>query len=140
MKRYLPHLSALFIFIVSCCSGGSGAAYDSELCRNLSIKIERRDSLTSEDYSEMIAQDEAILQYLVERTKEISEQPDSTRSDAWRTLTADPEYLERFGYMFTLGSALYKAERNGSLDKGNSKKYEALDKYNEELVRYNERF
>lgn len=88
----------------------------------------------------MISQDEAILQYLVERTKEISELPDSVRSNAWRNLTANPEYLERFGYMFTLGSALYSAERNGSLDKSNSKKFEALDRYNEDLIRYSERY
>lgn len=140
MKRFLPLLPALFILVLACCSGGAGAAYDSGLCHDLSIKIESRDSLTSKDYSEMISQDEAILQYLVERTKEISELPDSVRSNAWRNLTANPEYLERFGYMFTLGSALYSAERNGSLDKSNSKKFEALDRYNEDLIRYSERY
>ena len=47
--------------------------------------------------------------------------------------------MERFGYMFTLGSALYQADADGKLDAENKKRYDALDKYNRELAEYSER-
>lgn len=125
---------------MAACSYTASTHYDGELCRDLSAKIESRDSLTSRDYSDMIGQNEAILQYLVDRSRSIAELPDSMRSAAWRSLTADPEYLERFGYMFTIGSALYRADNDGRLDSRNAANYAALDKYNEQLIEYSERF
>lgn len=140
----MKHLPLIIVTLIAAtlfaCNGDGSTEYDGELCRELSIKIESRDSLTSSDYSEMIAQDEAILRYLVARTKELSELPDSSRCNAWRNLTASPEYLERFGYMFTLGSALYTADRNGTLDSRNANRFKALDKYNEELAAYSDRY
>lgn len=138
MKKILLILP-LFIVILSCCGKGGAVFskdYDSELCSELSTKIERHDSLTQHDYRNMIAQNEAILQYLIERTSAISELPDSCRYQTWRAMTAEPEYLERFGYMFTLGSALYQAELNGKLDEENSEAYDELDDYNTRLADY----
>lgn len=141
MKKFnIALLSAALTLALAGCSGGSPSDYDGELCSELSVKIERRDSLSQKDYSKMIGQDEAILKYIVARSKEIAALPDSSRVGAWRALTADPEYLERFGYLFTIGSALYNAERKGILSVGNSRRYAALDKYNEELTAYSERF
>lgn len=122
-----------------CCSKGGAVFtkdYDSALCADLSAKIERRDSLSQQDYRNMIAQNEAILKYLIDRTSAISELPDSCRYPAWRAMTAEPEYLERFGYMFTLGSALYQAELNGKLDEDNTEAYDELDDYNTRLADY----
>lgn len=140
MKHIAIILVAVLAILSSCSGEHIASDYDGELCRDLSIKIERRDSLTQHDYSRMIAQDEAILQYLVDRSREICEQPDSLRTEAWRMLTADPEYLERFGYMFTIGSSLYRAQQQGLLDESNNEAYDALDKYNEELASYSDRF
>ncbi len=67
-----------------------------ELCEELAVKIERRDSLSQKDYRAMIAQNEAILIYLIEQSKKISEEPAPDRSGSWRQLLADPEYMERF--------------------------------------------
>ena len=53
---------------------------------------------------------------------------------------AEPEYLERFGYMFTLGSALYQAEIRGRLNEDNAEAYGALDDYNSLLADYTDRF
>lgn len=114
--------------------------YDSDVCAGLSVKIEDRDSLTQDDYARMIAQNEAILQYLIDRTSKISELPDSSRYTAWRMLISEPEYLERFGYMFTIGSALYQADMSGRLDEDNAEAYAALDDYNVKLADYTDRF
>lgn len=141
MKKILLLLLLVPLLSSSCRNGGRiPREYDAEICSRLSTKIERRDSLSQHDYSIMIAQNEAILQYLIDRTSQISELPDSCRYHAWRTLTAEPEYLERFGYMFTLGSALYQADLNNCLDKENERAYAALDDYNTKLADYTDRF
>ena len=138
--KYLPLVTLIFAAAFWACSGSGLTDYDPDLCRDLSVKIENRDSLTQSDYSKMIEQDGAILRYLVDRTREVCEQPDSLRFSAWRTLTADPAYLERFGYMFTLGSSLYRADANGLLDSRNAENYRALGSYNEQLAEYSDRY
>lgn len=139
MKKILIFLP-LLILLVAACSSSHHSNYDPELCADLATKIERRDSISQSDYAEMIAQNEAILKYLIERTSAISRQPDSLRYDAWRTLTSEPEYLERFGYMFTLGSALYQADINNCFDRQNKHAYDQLDRYNTELADYTDRY
>ena len=54
-------------------------------------------------------------------------------------MLADPEYMERFSFMFTLGSALYQADADGRLDENNRGLYKKLDRYNQELAEYSER-
>lgn len=130
----------LLLSLLTACSGRSvDAEYNADVCEELSIKIERRDSLSQEEYTRMIGQNEAILRYLVEQSKAIAEEPSGNRNGSWRQLLADPEYLERFGYMFTLGSALYQAEAEGKLDKENSRLYNNLDRYNKELADYSDK-
>ena len=129
----------LALMLASCSGSGVEAPYDSDTCERLAVKIENRDSLTQAEYQEMIGQNAAILHYLVDKSKEISEEPQGDRSGSWRELLADPEYLERFSYMFTLGSALYQAAAEGLLDKKNKERYASLDKYNQELADYSER-
>ena len=128
----------LAVFTASC--GKADKSFDSELCRSLSLKIENHAPLDNNDYAAMIDQNEAILQYLVERTREIAEMPDSLHESEWRALSADPEYLERFGYMFTIGSALHRAELNNELSSKNESAYASLDHYNQELIEYTDRF
>lgn len=141
MKKILLILALLPLIMISCGKhAGIPKGYDAEECSRLSTLIERHDTLSQRDYSCMIAQNEAILQYLIDRTKQISELPDSCRYPAWRTLTAEPEYLERFGYMFTIGSALYQADINGKLDEDNREAYASLDDYNSKLADYTDRF
>jgi hypothetical protein len=113
--------------------------YDSAVCEELSVKIDGRDSLTQADYTAMIAQSEGILKYLIEKSEDIGSLPDSSRTCAWRELLADDEYLERFSYMFTLGSALYQADSEGRLDKDNKRHYADLDRYNERLAAISDR-
>lgn len=114
--------------LLNACS--SKPDYNSAECEELAVKIGRNEELTQDDYAEMIAQDEAILIYLVEQSQRIAQLPDDQRADAWRELQADPEYLERFGNSFTLGSTLYEADSKGLLDEKNSKAFKALDQYN----------
>ena len=54
--------------------------------------------------------------------------------DAARALKSNPEYMQRFGFLFTLGSALYQAESHGKLDSSNAAAYDALDHYNDALA------
>lgn len=142
MQKILIFLTVVLIMLVSCGKKSVSVpkGYDPDVCAGLSVKIEDRDSLTQDDYARMIAQNEAILQYLIDRTSKISELPDSSRYTAWRMLISEPEYLERFGYMFTIGSALYQADMSGRLDEDNAEAYAALDDYNVKLADYTDRF
>lgn len=129
-------LAALVSVMAVSCS--KAPAYDSEVCEELAVRIERRDSLSQKDYRAMIAQNEAILIYLIDQSRKIAEEPADDRNGSWRQLLADPEYLERFSNMFTIGSALYQADADGKLDSDNKKRYDALDKYNRELADYSD--
>ena len=131
----------LFVIITAIafgCSGG-GDSYDATLCHSLALKVERHEDLTQRDYQLMISQNEQILKYLVDQAEQIDHTPEIDRGQAWRSLTANPDYMERFGYLFTLGSALYDANLNGLLDEANASRYHDLDEYNERLGDYSER-
>lgn len=128
-------ISTLLVCLTAC---HRSASYDAEKCRELAVKVERNDSLTQKEYSAMIDQNEAILVYLIERNKEIKDLPREERSKAWREMLAQPEYMERFSYMFTLGSGLYNASVSGKLDDGNKDRYDDLDRYNKELADYSD--
>ena len=134
-------LTAVVALTIAVSCGGSGLhePFDSETCNALAVKIDSRQPLSQEDYAVMMAQNEDILKYIIERSREISELPDSVRPGAWHDLLADPEYLERFSYMFTLGSTLYQADIDGLLDDRNARSYAELDKYNADLAAISDR-
>lgn len=140
MKRtVLIAACAALMACVACSSDNWRREYDAALCEELAVKIDSRAQLSQEDYTAMIAQSEDILKYVIERSRLIGDMPDSLRQEAWRGLLAEPEYLERFGYMFTLGSALYEADVNGLLDKRNKARYAELDRYNADLAAVSDR-
>ena len=141
MKPVYSLALLVLIFLATACSSDvvDSASYDSDVCEELAVKIERRDSITQSEYQQMIGQNGAILRYLIEKSREIADEPQGDRTNSWRDLLADPEYMERFSYMFTLGSALYQADAGGRLDKSNSELYKKLDRYNQELAEYSER-
>lgn len=135
MKNLIIPLVLFFAAITAACAHDDWhRSYDADECNRLAIMIDNRDSLTQADYTAMIAQSEDILKFLIKRTKEVSSEPDSLRGVAWRQLLADPDYLERFGYMFTLGSALYQADTSGRLDADNARRFASLDNYNHVLA------
>lgn len=140
MKKLIITISAA-IALAACGRSADRieAEYSADTCDELAVRIDRRDSLSQDDYAEMIRQSEAIMAYLVAQSRRISEMPDSLRSQAWRELQADPEYLERFGYMFTLGSTLYQADSDGRLGKTNAADFANLDRYNAQLADYSDR-
>lgn len=130
---------ALATFLLSACSASDWHRdYDAEICNSLAVKIDGHQPLTQDDYASMIAQNEDILKYIIDRSRRISDMPDSVRAGAWRDLLADPEYLERFSYMFTLGSTLYQADADGLLDSENARRYAELDRYNADLAAIND--
>lgn len=134
MKTILTILTAAAALTLFSCGGGQHGSYDPEVCDALAMKIERRDSLTQSDYGAMIVQNEHILKYLIENSERVEELPAEERYEASRELLADPEYMERFSYLFTLGSALYNADAGGKLDRKNREAYKNLDKYNERFA------
>ncbi len=136
MKKYIFIIIAT---ILAACSDDWHSEYNSELCNELAVKIDSRQPLSQLDYTKMIAQNEEILKYIIDRSNKINDMPDSVRSGAWRDLLADPDYLERFGYMFTLGSALYQASSDSLLDEENNARYAELDRYNVELAAITDR-
>lgn len=137
MKRLLLIFPAILVLLFAACDDKGAdytSDYNSEVCNDLAVRIDRRDSLSQADYTAMIGQTEAILKYLIEQHKNIEAQPVSEHEADWRVLYADPEYMERFGYFFTLGSALYKADTHHLFDKRNERLYAGLDNYNAELA------
>lgn len=136
---YLVTLIIISTLLASCGRTEAEVDYNSEVCETLSVKVERREPLSQEEYSLMIGQNAAILRYLIEENKKIAGLDADERNDAWRNLLADPDYMERFGYLFTLGSALYQADAEGKLDEHNRQLYAGLDEYNRRLAEYSER-
>lgn len=139
MKAFYLFTIIILGIAFAACDRDDAPEYDSSACEALAVKVERREALTQEEYARMIGQNAAILSYLIDKNKAISEIPADSRAEYCRQLLADPEYMERFGYMFTLGSALYQADADGKLDARNKERYDALDKYNRELAEYSER-
>lgn len=132
---------AAMMAVATACSHDSsdaGAGYDPDLCEALAVKIERHDTLSQEDYASMIDQNEEILKYIVAENERVAQMAPESRYQATRELRANPEYMERFGYLFTIGSALFQAESEGKLDQSNAAAYAALDYYNESLARVSE--
>lgn len=124
-------LTAVMLAFCAC----SQASYSHDTCLNLSEKIERGESLSQKDYSSMIAQSKAILEYLIDRTDQLSEiSGTDERESAARELHADPEFMDRFGYLFTFSSCLYRAELAGNLDSGNLRDYQDLSEYNDRFA------
>lgn len=139
MKLYSTLIGLSLVLLLAACSGSSiDATYNSETCEALALKIERNDSISQEEYTAMIGQNEAILKYLVEKSREINEAPEGEHFSSWRELLANPEYMERFSYMFTIGSALYQANADGMLNDDNKKAYAELDKYNQQLAEFSD--
>lgn len=138
MKSIISSFFALFLLLAAACSE-AGRDYDSALCESLAVKVERHDSITQKDYRQMIEQSEQILGYLVGRSEHLIEMPADERYQAYRELLADPQYMERFSYLFTLGSALYDAEVTGCLDNKNREAYDKLDEYNERFSAISDR-
>lgn len=128
-----------FFALLLCACSKAPRSYDAELCNRLAVKIERSDALSQQDYADMIDQSEQILKYLVRRNATLEDMEPEQRYEAYRELLADPEYMERFGYLFTLGSALYQAEAEGALDSRNAEAYQALDEYNSQFAEISDR-
>ena len=100
---------------LSSCKG-----YDEAKCESLTEMIIRGRMLDQNDYADMLDQYEDILKYLIGRSDEIiAEQDQQTRKELQKRLRNDEEYLKRFGYMFTFGSALYQADVANLHDENN---------------------
>lgn len=113
----------------------SSESYNYDTCLELSEKIERGENLSQKDYASMISQSKAILEYLIDKTGKLSEISDTDEQEsAARVLQADPEFMDRFGYLFTFSSSLYRAELAGNLDKSNLRDYHALNEYNDRFA------
>ncbi len=134
MKHLLYTMLILLAVTAASCGSRTASPYDAAECQRLCVMAERGDSISQQDYAAMIDQSSHILRYIAERNEEVCRLPEDSRCQAERALHADPEYMERFGYMFTLGSTLYKANANGSLDRANREAYQELDRYNQRLA------
>lgn len=109
--------------------------YSAEKCEALSVKIERCDSLTQTDYTDMIGQNEAILIYLAKYDNSATEVAGEL-SNVWKEQLAAPEFVEKTGFLSTLDASLRQAETEGKLNKTNRKLYKSLNKYNKTLGKY----
>ena len=137
MNRIFLCLFLVSGLMMSSCSKG----YDPDLCYRLSDRIMREQPLDQHDYAEMLVQYEAILKYLIDRSDEIiALDSDSEKDRMRRELRADDDYLQRFSYMFTFGSALYQAEVRDDLDEVNLAAYHRLERYCDEFADSSEEF
>lgn len=132
-------LIAFFAAIVSLGLTSCSDGYDAGECERLADMIVRDRALTQDDYAAMIEQYESILKYLIRRADEVLDESDPGRREQLvADLRSDDEYLQRFSYMFTFGSTLYRAEESDSFDQENRSRYEALDEYVEEFAKRTE--
>lgn len=138
IKRFIPYLAAILAMIaLTGCSGG----YDASECERLTNKIVADEPLSQDDYADMLTQYENILRYLIERTDESLEiKDDFERASHQQALRQDEEFMKRFAYMFTFGSALYMAEVGGELDDSNLERYNKVSEYAEQFAERSERF
>lgn len=124
MKKLLLITVVLMAISLSACHKG----YDSRTCAVLSERVATQAPLSQDDYADMIEQSDHILHYLMEAADSISAIPDrDRRRAAAAALRADREFLERFDYMFTFSSVLYRAHLSGALSAENAEAYENLD-------------
>lgn len=121
--------------VIAVLCGSCHRGYDTVTCENISRKIETGRPLGQDDYARMIDQSGHILRYLIDAVDGIRHCPAADRQQAASALRADPEFLERFGYMFTFSSVLYRAHLAGLLDSKNTAGYEALDLSTERYAR-----
>lgn len=138
IKRLIPYLAAILsILALTACNGG----YDASECERLTDKIVNEETLSQDDYSDMLTQYESILQYLIDRTDKTNEiSDDFERAKEQQALRQDEEFMKRFSYMFTFGSALYMAEVGGELDDSNLERYNKVMEYVDEFTKSSERF
>jgi len=135
MNRFILIICMVCGMTLASCSG----AYSASECERLSDKIVCDEKLSQEDYEDMLVQYEAILKYLISKADKIIEETDKNeRSKLRQSIRNDSEYLKRFSYMFTFGSALYQAEVKNELDAKNLNAYKKLDSYVEEFNRRSE--
>lgn len=135
MKHFLYLIALVFPFVFMSCNDG----YDRSLCQSLSDKIVCDDSLSQDDYADMLDQYESILKYMIDRADDIiGTEDEAKRLELSRALRNDEDYLERFGFMFTFGSTLYQADVRNELDDANSATYRSLESYVEEFANRSE--
>lgn len=118
-------ITAIAILLSAVCISSCATGYDAEICRSLSEKVNRHEKFDQKEYHEMIAQYNDILSYMIAKTEQLSAIPDNfERREKADKLKQDPEYMERFNYMLTLGSVLYRADVNSLLDMDNKLEYD----------------
>lgn len=120
------------MFILPSCASG----YDAEKCNELTSKIQNHETLSQGEYSDMLEQYDYILTYLKERMEKVAAEPDEfKRAEASRALQDDKDYMERFTYMMTIGSVLYRADVNSLFDTENKERYDLVNARADEFAR-----
>lgn len=126
--------SILIISLITLASCSTG--YDAEKCNVLTSKIQNHEPLSQDEYSEMLDQYDYILTYLKERMEKVAAEPDEfKRAEASRALQEDKGYMERFTYMMTIGSVLYRADVNSLFDSENKGRYDMVNARADEFAR-----
>lgn len=134
MKHHFGYIIAfvLGLLLLTGCSRG----YDKEECTRLADIVATTGQLSQDDYASMINQSGHILSFLIDRTNFATDGLDAAgRADARAALRRDDEYMEKFDFMFTFNSVLYRAHLAGVLSPENAAAYEALDSRSERFAR-----
>lgn len=119
---------------MAACSATEG--YDAHKCGRLADRVAASQPLGQDDYAEMIAQTEYILDGLIASADSVSSaSDDAERQRRAAALRDNTEFLERLGYMFTFSSELYRAHLRGELAETNRLAYEQLDSASERFAR-----
>ncbi|MDE6255239.1 MAG: hypothetical protein K2M39_03495 [Muribaculaceae bacterium] len=112
------------IFILSACSGGG--SYSSEKCAQLQEKVDGKQELTEDDYSEMINQLEGIVKILKEKDKEIGDDKEKKNE-----FSKSKEAKELVGYFFGFG--FYLDGHGDQLSNSNKRKLnKIIEEYKDE--------
>lgn len=112
------------IFILSACSGGG--SYSPEKCAQLQEKVDGKQELTEDDYSEMINQLEGIVKILKEKDKEIGDDKEKKNE-----FSKSKEAKELVGYFFGFG--FYLDGHGDQLSNSNKRKLnKIIEEYKDE--------
>lgn len=107
-------MAAVVLFAMAACSSGG---YSAETCKELSEKIQKKDSLTEKDYNVMIDQLVAIAKEM--KKLEGDEENSSTREE----LMKNPEFQAMVGY--GIGFSFFLEGSKSKLPEGSLKKFDA---------------
>lgn len=111
-------IGAMLIVMAAC---GGGATYNPALCEQLKEKISNRETLSEQDYNDMIDQVVAMVKYVKEKEAEFKDNPEMKKE-----FEKSDEGKNILGYILGFGFCIESNKKD--LTPANLKKFQAAEK------------